>query len=207
MNQTPDHDWTPDPQLLAAYFDGELEGRDDVADVRKHIEAWLETHPEGADEGVVQERLQKVWADTTPVEPSTTTWNATLDRIEAQRRQPVGATRRTRWLFFGACAASVALFLALLGGLGVFWPTQRTHDHFVAGDVDEVYPVALASEVTILRIESEDVDAVVVGTMPVDGPLELVSSGDVTIRCKCPNVNVRQDPPHRPMVWPRASAD
>ena len=207
MNQTPDNDWTPDPQLLAAYFDGELEGRDDVADMRKRIEVWMESHPEGADEGVVQERLQKMWADTTPVEPSAATWNAVLDRIDERRRQPVRTVRRTPWLFFGACAASVALVITLLGGMGVFAPTQRTQEHFVAGEDDEPLPVALASEVTILRIEGEDTDAIVVGTMPVSETLELVSSGDVRIQCKCPNVNVRQNPPHQPMVWPRASAD
>ena len=46
MNAPNHHDWTPDPQLLAAYFDGELEGRDDRADLRARVEAWLEQHPQ-----------------------------------------------------------------------------------------------------------------------------------------------------------------
>ena len=82
MNDSSNSPWTPDPQLLAAYFDGELEGRDDVADLRGKIEAWLETHPEANEEWRQQRALQKLWLDTTPAEPSAATWNQVLDQID-----------------------------------------------------------------------------------------------------------------------------
>ena len=69
-------------------------------------------------------------------------------------------------------------------------------------DID-VLQVAAASEVTILRIEGADTEAVIVGEMPVSGALDLAASGEVCITCKCPRVNVRQNPPYRPMVWAR----
>ena len=70
MNNAPDPLWKPDPQLLAAFFDGELEGRDDLADLRARLESWLEAHPHTADDAATQQQLQKLWLDTTPAEPS-----------------------------------------------------------------------------------------------------------------------------------------
>ena len=100
--------------------------------------------------------------------------------------------------------------------VGVFWGGWRSlhkpaddpapgqlAQHADDGDF-EVLPVATASEVTILRIDGADTDAVAVAFLPVQGELELAASGEVCISCKCPRVNVRQDPPHRPMIWARA---
>lgn len=191
---TSDHDWQPDPQLLAAYFDGEL--RDDPLCTR--VEAWVAAHPDAGEDA---DALKKLWLDTTPAEPSEAAWRDTLARIEARRPQPSG-----RWLWFGA-AASIMLIGASLGLLQALTPTQKVSDRVVhLPDVD-VLPVALASEITILRFEGPDTDSVIVGEMPVSGELELADSGQVCISCKCPRVVVRQDPPHRPMVWARADVD
>ena len=63
MNDAPKPNWTPDPQLLAAYFDGELEGRDDLADIRARIGVWLEEHPEAADQWTTHQNLQKLCSE------------------------------------------------------------------------------------------------------------------------------------------------
>lgn len=214
MNQ-PDHDWKPDPQLLAAYFDGELEGRDDVADMCARIDAWLAAHPEAAQEWAAHQQLQKLWLDTTPTDPSRATWNKVLDRIDARRQRVAAPSSPRPWLIAGICAASIVLFIGMLfGAMRFLAPTPGAVDAVVQVppkqpepiDID-VLPVALASEVTILRIDGADTEAVVVGAMPVSGPLELADSGEVCISCQCPRVVVRQDPPHRPMVWARADVE
>lgn len=214
MNQPSNHPWEPDPQLLAAYFDGELadcaEGAEGGDDVRARIEAWLLSHPEAAEES---DALKKLWLETTPAEPTPAQWNAVLDRIDARRPARPAAPPRRPWLYFAA-AASVVLFLGAFFGASRFLQPPQPGPGPVAinpgasnPDDLEVLQVALASEVTILRMEGPETDAVVVGAMPVAGSLELADSGEVCISCKCPRVHVRQDPPHRPMVWARASAD
>jgi anti-sigma factor RsiW len=201
MNAMSPHDWQPDPQLLAAYFDGELNG----ADMRDRIEAWLAAHPEAAEDWA---ELKKLLRDTAPAEPGEKAWQETRARIEAQR--PVNVPRfRRPWLTAAVVAASIVLFTGVLVGA---WRAGLTGNGTrpvavtpppkspAAEDLD-VLQVASADEITILRIEGADTEAVVVGLMPVNGELELAASGDVCISCKCPRVHVRQDPP---MVWARA---
>ena len=213
MNQPSENAWKPDAELLAAYFDGELEGRDELADMRTRIEAWLDANP-AAEQWIEHQQLQKLWHDTTPAEPGPATWRQTLERIDEGRKLPASApASRRSWMTAGIVAASVVLFVGLvLGGLRsmlttadpvVKLPPVKTLD-----DVDvEMLLVASAEDVTILRIEGADFNAVVVGTMPVNGPLELADSGEVCISCKCPRVAVRQEHPHRPMVWAVANAE
>lgn len=206
MNEISAHDWQPDPQLLAAYFDGELSGRADVADMRARIEAWLETHPEAAQDW---DEMKKLLRDTAPAEPSDAAWQMARTRIEAQRPVPVSRFRRP-WLAAAVVAASVVLIVGTL--FGAWRSLQKPHDALVKAPQPllpddgafEVMPVATADEITILRIEGADMDAVVVGTFPVSGPMELADPGEVCIKCKCPRINVRQDPPDRPMIWARA---
>jgi hypothetical protein len=76
--------------------------------------------------------------------------------------------------------------------------------NLLAADDFEVLQVASANEVTILRIEGADTEAVVVGLLPVSGELELAAAGEVCISCTCPHIQYRHDPPHAPMVWARA---
>lgn len=210
MNPTFENDWKPDPQLLSAYFDGELESRTELADMRARIQAWLMSHPDAAEES---EGLEKLWLETTPVQPSASQMQGVLNRIDAQQHRRAASSRRP-WLVAGAIAASVVLFV------GVLYGTVRTflavnpnvgpvviHPHADPLDELDVLNVALASEVTILRFEGDDTNAVVVGDMPVTGVLAWADPGEVCISCKCPRVNVRQDPPHRPMVWPRVGAE
>jgi anti-sigma factor RsiW len=195
----PMNDWQPDPQLLAAYFDGELSG----ADQRARIEAWLVTHPEAAEEWA---DLKKLLRDTTPAEPSEAAWQQVRERIEFQRSVP--ALRR-HWHTVGLVAASVLILISL--GVGV-WRSIRPGEQQAIqvspppSSIDDigVLQVASAEDVTITRFEGDDNNAIVVGTFPISGPLELADSGEVCIECRCPRINVRQYPGYHPMVSARA---
>ena len=177
MNSAPEHDWQPDPQLLAAYFDGELAGR---ADVRARIENWLAAHPEAVQDWYEWKKLLR---DTAPPEPSEATWQLVRDRIDAARPAPQRRSRRP-WLAAAVIAASVVLVIGVLFGA---WRSLQTPDDALVrapqpnllddGDF-EAYPVASASEITILRIESADMDGIVVGSFPVSGPMEWADPGE-----------------------------
>ncbi len=212
-----DSSWKPDPQLLAAYFDGELEGRDDLADVRARIETWLETHPESADEWAQHRQLQKLWLDTTPAEPSAAAWDKTAKKIAVRRRQPIGSPQHP-WLAVGVTAASIALIFGLLFGiLRYLQPTDAQNEPVVLAPREkpklplaveaDVFPVATAAEVVVRRIEGADTSLLAVGRMPVEGMLELAAPGDVRVFMVRPAAqdrmmpNVRHDGPLRPMIW------
>jgi anti-sigma factor RsiW len=218
MKPTPDDCWRPDPQQLAAYFDGELEGRDDVADLRARIERWLDAHPEAAEERAGHQRLQRLWLETSPAEPSAATWNQLLNRIDAGRRRPVASSGRA-WLAGAVLAASIALFVGfLLGGLRLMQPGAEKAEPLALvppprKDDVEVFPVASASEVAILRVEGADTGALVIGELPVHGPLELADPGDVRVVHVRPDArdqmlpSVRQQGPDRPMIWARVDTE
>ncbi|MBI2808525.1 MAG: hypothetical protein HYX68_26355 [Planctomycetes bacterium] len=216
MNPLLESDWNPDPQLLAAYFDGELEGRDEMADVRARIETWLQTNPDAVGAWAAHRELQQQWRDTTPPEPTQAMWAKALQRIDAGRRQPnVPVERRRPWLTAGLVAAMVLFVCGLL-----FWRASSilnfSPEEPVANlpkapldlDDSDVFAVATAGEVTILRVNGDDAEALVVGELPLDGPLELASPGDVLVTSsRCPRTNVRQKGPARPMVWARLDAE
>ena len=217
MNAPFETDWQPDPQLLAAYFDGELEGRDEMADMRARIEDWLALNPQAGDEWANHRQLQELWAETTPAEPGAAAWSRTLERIEAKRRQPkpIRAGKRP-WFAAGMFVASVALFIGLLVGALRFAPPAVDNtpvaivpkDKPKPPDVEdvEVFAVAVDSEVTIFRIEGVDMGSLVVGAMPLDGPMELAERGEVrVIRCCPQTIQVRQT--GRPMVSPRVDTE
>lgn len=208
MSHSSANDWKPDPEMLAAYFDGELEGRDDANELRARIEAWIEANPHAAEHWTAQQQLKTLWADTTPAEPSADAWARTRKRIDAAHKRPraAGMARRS-WIALGAVAASVLVILGVLALTYQFRPKPPQPDdqnQFVAEPAGEMLEVALSSEVTILRIDTDDIEYVIVGEMPVSAPLEMVGSGEACITCKCPRVMVRQDPP---MVWGVAKID
>lgn len=203
MNAMSQPDWQPDPQLLAAYFDGELTGAD-AATLRIRIENWLEAHPEASADWA---ELKKLLRDTAPSEPSESAWRSVRERMDAKR--PAPPPKRRPWLAAAAIAAGIALFLGtIVGWRALRSPQAERAQAVLPGHPDEAdfepLPVASADEVTILRIEGADTDAVPVAFLPVAGELELAGPGEVCISCKCPRINVRQDPPHRPMIWARA---
>jgi hypothetical protein len=209
MNAAPDPHWQPDPQLLAAYFDGELDGRDGVADVRARIEAWLEAHPEAMAEWTKHRQLDKIWGATTPAQPNADAWDRTLARIdEGRRKQPAPARSANRgWLgvallLTGVAAVAVGLLLGTLfprAGTQVVSPKNQ--------DAVEVFAVATSDEITILRVEGADTASLVIGEPPLSGPIELAEYGEIRVVHLRPDArdsmipNVRQQGPHRPMIW------
>jgi len=194
MTHPSDNTWAPDPQLLGAYFDGELDSRDEVADLRARIEAWLEDHPEAAQEWQAQQRLRELWDDTAPIEPSAETWDQTLDAIATKSREAKAApARASAWVPLGIVAAGIVM------AFGLAWAawhlTQRPIKSEAAPRAeapkaspreapnreDEVFPVATSEEIVIRRIEGADTDVLVVGRPPVDGPMELAAVEDIRV--------------------------
>jgi anti-sigma factor RsiW len=215
MNAPDHHDWQPDSQVLGAYFDGEMEGRDDLADLRARLEAWLEQHPDARTQWAEHQALMHAWLDTTPQEPDAAIWRKVLDRIDAESRRPAAPTVRRSRRRIGVIAAGIALLVgvAYVAMQDDSSPTVKNETVAVAppdkalDDDDAVFPVATAGEIVVSYIEGADTHAIAVGQLPVHGPLELAESGDVhvvAIRSDAESrmrPQVRQDGPSRPMVW------
>jgi hypothetical protein len=205
MNATPD-DWSPSPEILAAYFDGELAVHPEL---RGRIADWLRTHPEARAVLEDYRRLAQLWQDTTPPDPTAVAWQELDARLAALQlaRAPRPVLRRL--------AAAVVLAAAMALAVWTGWPppaappVQKTP----IAESDEVLAVATAAEVTILRVEGEDTQTVAVGEMPVHGPLELAGPGEVTLTNVRPDArdrmmpHVRMDGDHRPMIWARVDAE
>ena len=221
MNVASDSNWEPDPELLAAYFDGEFEGRPELADMRARVEAWLEAHPGAKEEWAAHRKLRTLWQETTPAEPADAAWQETLARIQAGQRGSTETRRRVPWLPLLAAAACVYAVIALGWGIAQFRNTPEPSALPVAiapkeipppqDEPVEVLPVADASEITVLRIDGADTATLVVGLLPVDGDLELADPGEVRIvHCRaCPRgvvPHVRQGE-NRPMIYARADTD
>ena len=79
MNSDWDRNWNPGPELLAAYVDGEFEGRDELAALRVRVEDWLSKHPHAQEELAQYRKLRKLWHDTAPDEPSDEAWRPTKE--------------------------------------------------------------------------------------------------------------------------------
>ena len=120
---SPLENWRPTPELLAAYFDGECEGRDDLYSLKQRIENWLTANPQAQEDLAEHRRLLHVWQETAPPEPHADQWTAMLARLEAliASQTPLPKTgaepsRRLRraGLLGGAAAvvAGLAIYLA-----------------------------------------------------------------------------------------------
>src|SRR5262249_30449778 len=115
-----DDEPAPTPEQLAAYADGELDGRAEEA-LRRRIEAWLARHPEGAGDLDAQRALARLWQATTPPEPSEATWADVLARLEQVSPSPdVRPARSTRrlalaaWITAALAAGAAAVWLAVV---------------------------------------------------------------------------------------------
>lgn len=203
----------PSPEWLAAYVDGELEANGDLAGIRKKVEYWLDRNPKAQDDVLAWSRLKKIWDTTTPREPSEKTWASLQGAIchgliqAPQPTAPRNRSNRRRGLMVLACVAAVILL-----GLGVTWhlwnPAEQsalpgnTHPSINV----EPFLVAVDDEVEILSITGRDTETVVVGSLPVEGNIELATSGEVSLswmehplkQSEIPLVGVEEDPP---MIW------
>jgi anti-sigma factor RsiW len=169
--------------------DGELD-----ALTRREVEAWLAQHPEGAAEVEAHARLMQMWRATQPTEPLDAAWEAALAKIEtalstgptpASQAQP-SASASNRPLWVGWCVrltgAAAAIWL-----LGVLEPFERPDASRDAGV--EPLPVAVAQDVEIISVNAGDAAMLVVGELPLRDPLDLATTGDVTIHSVQPDVD------------------
>jgi anti-sigma factor RsiW len=215
MNSEPD-DWSPSPELLAAYFDGELVDRPDLAQLRGRIADWLRDHPEAY---AIQEdyrRLAQLWRDTIPTDPGPAAW----ERLEASlANMPLvrpGLSVGRAGLRWTAAVVAVAAVIALAVWLGRGAPEGPQLVHVPPQPpvvVPEVFPVATAAEVTIVSVEGADTQTLVVGELPLHGPLELAGPDEVTLTSVQRDARdgmtplVRIGGAQRPMIWARVDAE
>lgn len=202
--------WTPDPQLLGAYFDGELEGRPEQEALRRNVEAWLESHPAARTELAELRRLRRLCQESPPIEPTPETWDALLSRIEQTAYRPVPRRHAAgRWVAVLLAAAACVALLAW----GVLWQRSVRAPQSPAPLAEEPFPVAAAAEIEVLQVEGNDTPTLVVGQLPVQGPLELAGPGDVVLTSVQPDAtdqmvpHLRTDGSGRPMIWARVDAE
>lgn len=198
-------------EILAAYADGEFEGRDDLALLKQRVEHWLAKHPDAAQELAQIRQLKSAWQQTTPAEPDAKAWQRILQTIIEAPAKP--APRRRSWRRTAGIAAAVAA--CVLIGVAMWRPRPQgpVGPAPVPVEAEEPFSVAAAHEVEILRVEGADTQTLVVGALPLQGPLELAGPGDVTVTSVQPAARdnmmpeVRTQGPGRPMIWARLDTD
>jgi anti-sigma factor RsiW len=195
-------EWAPSPELLAAYFDGEFEGRDDLAGLRRRVENWLADHPQAAADLAGYRRLRQLWQETTPPEPNLGTWSNLMAHLEVCRPESVWRQPRSRSLLPRAVLLGLVASVLIL----VFAQQRPSPD-------DEPFPVATEQEVVILHIEGSDTSSLVVGQLPLQGALELAGPGEVTLTSAQPAEGDNMVPEFqagaqgRPIIWVRAESE
>jgi anti-sigma factor RsiW len=200
-------------EILAAYADGELEGRDDLALLKQRVEDWLSRHPEGSAELAEYRQLKQLWQQTTAAEPEPATWRRMFQEMQAKlhRPPPVRATWRRALGAAVALAACVAIGLSVWLAQGIDRAVTEQRPPISADE--EPFSVAAAHEVEILNVDGADTSTLVIGEPPVKGPLELAAPGEVTVTSMQPAARdsmipeVRMQGPGRPMIWARAETD
>ncbi len=211
-----DEEPTPTPEQLAAYADGELDGRADFEPLRRRIEAWLMLHPEARADLEAQHGLAQLWQATTPAEPSEAAWNnvrARLEPLPPPTLRPArsgSALRLTAWALAALTATAAAVWLALalfrpwadrdLARLQPRSPERQPQPRAPAPEAIEPFAVATGDEVEILSIKGADTTTLVVGELPFTEPMVLVQTGEVEVqRGAASDMRVSTD--GSPMVW------
>jgi len=229
MSQS-DDDWRPGPELLAAYFDGELAGRPDSDALRERIQDWLRRHAEAREELEDYRQLDRLWERTSPPEPSTKAWEeaaararSTKSEVRSSKYEEVRAFRtslfalRTSKLVAALMATAACVALVIWLGIG-HEPAQQLVQPKVIQPVPVpedivIFPVATAAEIAILHVEGADTQTLAVGELPVQGALELAGPGEVALTSVQPDArdnmipNVRIGGTLRPMIWAPFAAE
>jgi len=176
-------DQRPPIEYFAAFLDGEL-STDDWA----RVQDWLANHAEDAALVDAHRNLVRCWRETAPAEPSEKIWREMLAQIEGRELKTEDRGSRTgdrnarpgvdaprgRWIRVGllGAAAAAAVILALL--------IPRRHQGPPDIDLAEL-PILSADDVELVSLEGNDTRLLVVGNPPVQEPLVLVATGDVTL--------------------------
>lgn len=168
MNEFQEND-APTPRQLAAYGDGELDAR-----TRARVAVWLEQHPEVAAELEAGQVLERVWAAGPLPEPSDADWVAVQKQLHAalySRPRALPARHGLGWAK-AARAAAALLVILLHRPIGKDEPPPPAATPFA---------VVSANDVEILSMDAADADALVIGEMPMRGPVVLAGPGDVVL--------------------------
>jgi anti-sigma factor RsiW len=181
----------PPEALLAGYVDGEL-----TATERSAVEAWLQRDPGAAAELEAQRDLLRLWPTIPPPEPSPFTWARALTGITAGLalagaavspvvvRAAKSPARRPGWVRAGlrwTGAAAAVLLVLVLNPMASQGPAPAPPA--------KPYPVVTADDVDIVTLNAVDADRLVVGNVPVRGPLDLAAPGDVVVLSIQPDVD------------------
>jgi len=175
MNEYQDSD-APTPQQLVAYGHGELDAR-----TRARVATWLDRHPEAAAELDAEICLERNWATGPLPEPTPAEWSVVRKRIQAALvpSSPPRVRAFPRRNLWTNAASAAAIFLALL----LYRPTGKEVAVAPAPREPMVTPFPVVSEkdVEILSMDAADADALVVGELPMRGPVVLAGPGDVVL--------------------------
>jgi hypothetical protein len=195
MARNDDRCWSPRCEELAAYADGELDHWEGGPALKQRIEEWLADHPEGLAEVESLRRLGRLWMSSAAPEPHEA-WPELAGRIhkrlhEAPARPSPRKARKGFWAAaFLALAAAILLAFLNLNQPGPDDNKSKEPEKKPAAVAVEPFPVATAEEVEILHVDGDDTDALVVGDLPVKGPLLLAEPGDVKLK----SVDSAEDP-------------
>jgi hypothetical protein len=206
-----------DPEWLAAYADGELDADPSLGHQKERVEAWLTEDPEAVRELHEQQRLKELWKQTVPPEPGATAWEAVGGRIAAEARAPGRRFRPHlggRWLaFFLATAAAIVWICFFLFRERPVPGADMAPSDLASVSDGEIFEVASTDEIEILSVEGADTGTLAVGDMPVQGPLELLAPGEVTLTSIKPAARDNMIPeihlkgPVLPMIWARLDTE
>lgn len=169
------------PELLAGYVDGELSARERLA-----VESYLAAHPEAREEMTSQKefaRSSPLWQKVTAKQPSEVAWDRIALNIHAalqpqtepapNYRSIEDEPRMPIWRRITAGGAVVAALLLLSFGIALNKPSIVSP--VTTGDS---FAVATSEDVNIISVQGDD-SMLVVGQLPVSGPIEFVTVGDV----------------------------
>jgi hypothetical protein len=192
IKQNAEYDWTPSAELLAAYADGELDEEGPQAALCRRIESWLARNPEMARTLDAHRRITEWCRDTAAEDPGPVAWASVMGRL----RLAVGSGQGRRWTSLpwlaaagGTAAACLVVAVTLVSWLGkrdTAYPHNlmslaQPQPRALREDAEpDVLPVATASEVEVLSVKGEDTTTLVVGELPVEGPLPLLQTNEVT---------------------------
>ena len=183
----------PTPELLAAYADGEFEGREDLQPLRRELEAWIAEHPEAQTELAELRRLRRWVEESLPPEPSDAHWTRCFDAIAQADKTPAKAVDPgTKILGTIASLAAVVLLILIAPRFGSRSP--------------EAWATAGPTDVEIVHADSEDLAQVAWQAPPE--PLPLAESGDVAfVEPEMPRRVVYREGVGRPMIWALAEEE
>jgi len=155
----------------------------------EELAAWAagEHDPEAAQLSDHLEQLARLYRDHAPPEPPGPAWQSVLSRIEKRLAAPPAGPRwSTRLRLFAGIIATAAALVTGVVLARVLWPSQGVREGLPLPADEEPFPVVMAGEVNIIRMNAGDVDRVIVGEALLS-PFEFASVDDIVVMDVEPN--------------------